>query len=78
MATWHQNQNPVPLYHETDWTIVSDPPGDMRCLIRFSTKEAAEERLDTWKKNGSGQHCYILAPYSGPNKVLDNMIRRRK
>jgi hypothetical protein len=63
MATWHQKRNPVPLYHSTKWTIVTDPPADMCSLWLESTEEAAKERLKIWESNGRDiRHCYILPP----------------
>lgn len=70
MATWHQQRamrrGGVRLYHETMWSVVSDPPGGMTCSYLEPTKEAAEERLRVWETNrpGSTRHCYILAPAS--------------
>lgn len=65
MATWHQKQARIPLYHETQWTIVNDPPNECLGLSRFESKELAEQVLSNWKKNvpENCTHMYILAPY---------------
>lgn len=71
MATWHQQQadrrafqagSPRKLYHETEWTVVSDPPNDVRTLSTFTTKAKAEEFLA--KIKAREPHSYILAPAS--------------
>ena len=62
MATWHQQQamarNPVPLWHETQWTVVEDPPGKAMTLARFETPELAQ----THERNLGSKHSYILPP----------------
>jgi len=67
MATWHQLQRPVKLYHETDWTVVIDPPNQMRALYRTSSKELAEVYMRNLRANnpGAAQHAYILKPAKG-------------
>jgi hypothetical protein len=64
MATWHQQQRPVRLFHVTDWTVVIDPPNQMTWLYRTSTKQLAEVYLRNLKANnpGAAQHAYILRP----------------
>jgi hypothetical protein len=64
MATWHQEQHPIRLYHETDWTVVIDPPGQMRSLYRTDSKALAAVYLRNLKANnpGAAQHAYILPP----------------
>jgi hypothetical protein len=65
MATWHQLQaKGVKLYHETDWTVVIDPPHQLRALYRTSSKQLAEVYLRNLKANnpGAAQHAYILKP----------------
>ncbi len=65
MATWHQQQaKGVKLYHETDWTVVIDPPNQMTHCYRTSTKELAEVYMRNLKANnpGAAQHAYILRP----------------
>lgn len=62
MATWHQQQamarNPRPLWHETKWTVVEDPPGGLLCLSRWDTKEQAEAHENRIKS----KHSYIVPP----------------
>jgi hypothetical protein len=65
MATWHQQQaKGIKLYHETDWTVVVDPPNQMRHLYRCDTKQLAEVYMRNLKANnpGANQHAYILKP----------------
>ena len=62
MATWHQERNPVQLWHETDYTVVEDPPNDTRTISRFSTHALAQVYLSNLKKHGNGKHAYILPP----------------
>ncbi len=68
MATWHQTKaTGVKLFHETDWTVVIDPPHQLRCLYRTSTKELAEVYMRGLKANNpnAAQHSYILKPAKG-------------
>ncbi len=66
MATWHQlNAKPQPpLYHQTQWTVVIDPPNQMRALMTFTSRNLAEVYLRNLKDNNPGahQHAYILRP----------------
>jgi hypothetical protein len=64
MATWHQQQRPVRLYHATQWTVVIDPPNQMRALITFSTKALAEVYMRGLQHNNPSvaKHSYILKP----------------
>ena len=64
MATWHQNQRPTKLYHPTQWTVVIDPPNQMRALMTFSTRDLAEVYMRNLKANnpGAAAHSYILKP----------------
>jgi hypothetical protein len=65
MATWHQQRaKGVKLYHETEWTVVEDPPNQCRTLSRFNTKTAADTYLDNLKRLGKAEHAYILKPAS--------------
>ena len=66
MATWHQQQYPVKLYHETEWTVVIDPPNQMRALHTFSTKNLAEKYMRDLHSNNPGvhKHAYIVRPAS--------------
>jgi hypothetical protein len=65
MATWHQQRNPVRLWHLSKWTLVTDPPNECRTSWTESTRAAAEDRLKIWKSNGAGAHTYILPPGPG-------------
>lgn len=65
MATWHQLQNPVPLYHETLWTVVTDPPNDMCYLTRFGAQAEADAFLAKARP-----HSYILAPSCGNTRPI--------
>lgn len=47
MATWHQMRNPVPLYHETMWTVVIDPPNKTTVCVLFDTEPKAREFAKT-------------------------------
>ena len=62
MSTWHQQRNPIPLFHETMHTVVSDPPNDCLVLTRFEKHEEAQAYLDRLIKSGKGKHCYVLLP----------------
>ena len=64
MSTWHQDQHPVKLYHDTQWTVVIDPPNQMRALMTFSTSELAKVYMRNLKANNPGvyPHAYILKP----------------
>lgn len=64
MATWHQNQRPVKLYHATQWTVIIDPPNQMRACMTFSTRDLAEVYMRNLKANnpGAAAHSYILKP----------------
>ena len=68
MATWHQEQadkrNSPRLLHETDWTVVIDPPNQMRALYRTSSKANAEVYMCGLKEHNAGaaRYAYILPP----------------
>lgn len=73
MSTWHQDNAArrafkhkaiVPLYHTTEWTVVIDPPNQMRALMRFTTRDLAEVYMRNLKDNNPGAyaHSYILRP----------------
>ena len=64
MATWHQDKRPVKLWHKTDWTVVIDPPNQMRALMCFSTRQLAEVYMRNLRANnpGAAAHAYILKP----------------
>lgn len=56
MSTWHQRQRPVPLWHETKWTAVFDPPNSLMSVSRFDTAEAALQAC------GNQPHSYVIPP----------------
>lgn len=56
MSTWHQQKNPTPLYHETKWTAVFDPPDRTLCISRFATAEEANAAV------AGHAHSYVLPP----------------
>ena len=65
MATWHQQASPFKqLHHETQWTIVTDPPHRCRTLWREPSLPAAVHRLAVWIVNGAAdtEHCHLLGP----------------
>jgi hypothetical protein len=68
MATWHQQQaekrGAIRLYHPTQWTVVIDPPNQMRALMRFTSRDLAEVYMRNLKDNNPGAyaHSYILKP----------------
>ena len=64
MATWHQEQYPVKLFHENLWTVVIDQPNKMRALMCFKTKALCEVYMRGLKEcNPSAhKHAYILRP----------------
>jgi len=66
MATWHQSHaRPQPrLWHDTQWTVVVDPPNAMRHLFRTDTREAAWTYLNYLKCSDPSafKHSFILAP----------------
>ena len=67
MATWHQLQRPVKLYRDTQWTVVIDPPNQMRALMTFSTRALADVYMRNLKANNPGAypHAYVLKPAKG-------------
>ena len=71
MATWHQLQaGPKRLYHETEWTVVEDPPNDTRTLSTFSTEPKAIEYLNRIKVLRPNVPAYILQPGKGSGVVM--------
>lgn len=70
MATWHQEQaqarNPIAFFHATEWTVVIDPPNQMRALMRFTSKDLAEVYMRNLKANNpaAAAHSYIIKPAS--------------
>lgn len=64
MATWHQQQRPTQLWHATEWTVVIDPPHQMRALYRTSSRDLAEVYMRGLKENNphAAAFSYILPP----------------
>ena len=64
MTTWHQEQYPVRLYHDSKWTVVIDPPNRMRALMTFVSRNLAEVYMRNLEANNPGvyPHSYILQP----------------
>ena len=65
MATWHQmkyaKRNPTPLWHETKWTVLTDPPGNQRSCMLWDTFAQAEEFLARLDAKGES-YSMILPP----------------
>jgi hypothetical protein len=64
MATWHQLKAKTPLYHPTQWTVVIDPPNDLRWMYLASTRELAEVYMRNLKANNPQAYkfAFILKP----------------
>jgi len=68
MSTWHQDQaqkrHTTRFDHPTEWTVVIDPPNQMRALVRQSSKNLADVYMRNLKDNNPGAHAhsYILPP----------------
>jgi hypothetical protein len=60
MSTWHQQQAPVRLWHETKWTLVEDGLDHHACVERFASLAEAMEAKD--RRGG-----YVLSPSSKGN-----------
>lgn len=65
MATWHQLRRPVRLYHDSKFTVVIDPPNNMRALMLFDTEAGAKTYLANIQARGES-HAYILPPANPP------------
>lgn len=65
MATWHQMQarkRPgFRLYHDTKWTVLNDPPGEMSGAMLFETEAEAQAYLDRLPEK-ERRHSLILRP----------------
>ena len=59
MATWHQKQNPVCLWHETQWTVVEDD--GHTAVSRFDDARLANLHLNKLKHNGH-ERVYVIPP----------------
>jgi hypothetical protein len=76
-ASWHQRQRakrngPVNWQHATQWTVVSDPPGEMSSAMSFPTEGKAKEYLERLKERGKDRGCYIVPPKNA-NDVTESM-----
>lgn len=60
MATWHQQRNPVPLWHETLWTVVIGASNKPMYVMRFETKGEAQTYLT--QTQSRGDIGYIVSP----------------
>jgi len=56
MATWHQQQRPVKLWHETLYTAVDDGYNKFCSVMRFENKQECEEYCE---RTGN----YMILPY---------------
>ena len=70
MATWHQRQaqrrafkagRPIVFWHETQWTVLSDPPGEMTSMMTFATEADAQRYVANCQARGE-RHLLILPP----------------
>ena len=61
MATWHQSQNPVQLYHSTKYSVITDPTDGMTTRMVFDNMDDAKKYLDRIIAKGE-IHSYILPP----------------
>jgi hypothetical protein len=64
MSTWHQDKAKTQLWHATEWTVVIDPPHQLRAIYRTSSKALADVYLRGLRENnpGAAAHAYILPP----------------
>jgi hypothetical protein len=69
MSTWHQQRASVSPPADK-WTIISDPPNATRTFWVCDTESEARKRLECWRMNGNGQHCFIVAPTAGARPIL--------
>lgn len=61
MSTWHQRRAPVNLRHETEWTVVDDPPNECMSLMTFKTHEEAKAYIERRAVYGI-HYCHISPP----------------
>jgi hypothetical protein len=66
MANWHQQRNPVRYWHETQWTVLVNPPNEGTSLYRTSDEAGAREYLRNLHTSNPrlAQHASILRPAS--------------
>lgn len=62
MATWHQLQRPVRLFHDTEWTVVEDPPNGVRTLSTFTTERGARDYCARVTARRPNVPAYVLRP----------------
>lgn len=69
MSTWHQDKamregRSGPLWHPTQWTIVTNPPNRMMTLTVCTSRALVEAQLEAWRRGPSDQaeYSYILSP----------------
>lgn len=62
MATWHQLRTHTRLWHDTEWTVVEDPPNDTRCLVLCDTESDANAWRDRCKASHPTWRVYVLKP----------------
>lgn len=64
MATWHQQRNPIRYWHETEWTVLIDPPNACTSLYRTSTEAGAREYLRNLQQSNpdAARHASIIRP----------------
>ncbi|MFT4064318.1 hypothetical protein [Paraburkholderia sp.] len=63
MSTWRQRQAPVPLWHETKWTLVEDGLNRHTCVERF---DSMRDALAAAHKRGG----YVLPPANNREGML--------
>jgi hypothetical protein len=56
MATWHQRQNPTPLWHTTKWTAVTERLNEMAVVSRWDTAKEANAHAEL-------TDGYVIPPY---------------
>lgn len=69
MSTRHQKRAGVRFGHDTEWTIVLDPPNECAAQMCFETESLADQYLANVKARGI-RGAYKLAPRKikgGPN-----------
>lgn len=65
MSTWHQDRaSTTPMWHESLFTVVTDPPLHCQTLSRFATYAEAETYITNLSTHHPlhGKHSYILLP----------------
>lgn len=67
MSTRHQKRAGVRFGHDTEWTVVLDPPNDCASQMCFETESLADQYLANVKARGI-RDAYKLAPRA-PRKI---------